>query len=142
MNFVLDCSLTLSWCLEDESNPYADQVQDSFADGSHAFVPQLWMLEVLNVLLISERRQRITQNKSREFISYLKKLPIQTDPHFGYRSWDQIWQLAKDLNLTAYDAAYLELALRNSLPLATLDNKLREAASKSGLPPFTPDSIT
>ena len=76
MNFVLDCSLTLSWCLEDESNPYADQVQDSFAAGSHAFVPQLWMLEVLNVLLISERRQRITQNKSREFISYLKKLPI------------------------------------------------------------------
>ena len=129
--FILDGSVTLAWFFEDETDAYADAVQDSLTSAV-AVVPQLWHLEVANALLVGERRQRTTEAKITHFLTLLSALPIQVDKETAARAWSDTLALARAHDLSAYDAAYLELALRQGLPLATLDEPLRDALRAVG----------
>jgi predicted nucleic acid-binding protein len=131
--FVLDCSVAVAWFFEDEASAYAQAVEDSLAS-SAAVVPSLWRLEVANALLMGERRERTTEAKVTQFLTLLNSLPITVDDEAPGRAWSDVLHLAREHNLTAYDAAYLELALRRGLPLATLDERLKAAAEVAGVP--------
>ncbi len=130
--FVLDCSVAMAWCFEDETTPYSDAVLQDFEDAD-AVVPSIWPLEMANVLLVAERRKRISKAQSRRFIELLQTLPIAVDDVSVARAWDGVLSLAREQQLSAYDAAYLELAMREGLPIATLDNALRKAAKRCGV---------
>ena len=135
--FVLDCSLTVAWFFEDETNAYAEAVEDSL-EGAMAVAPSLWPLEVANALLVGERRKRATEAKAATFLVLLQSLPITIDDETATRAWRESLHLARAHQLSVYDAAYLELALRRGLPLATLDGKLKAAAAAVGVAEYTP----
>ncbi|MBL0941421.1 MAG: type II toxin-antitoxin system VapC family toxin [Alphaproteobacteria bacterium] len=129
-HFVLDCSITMTWCFEDECNNYADQLLSYLGEPSvQAIVPSLWKLETVNVLRVAEKRQRLSEAESLHFLDLLESLPITivTQP---YNAKDLL-MITRSYNLSAYDAAYLLLALQESIPLATLDQALKEAAQKA-----------
>ncbi|MTJ11047.1 type II toxin-antitoxin system VapC family toxin [Anabaena sp. UHCC 0187] len=132
MQFVLDCSVAISWCLVDENNDYANSILTMMVD-SEAFVPGIWSLEIANTLIVAERRNRMTKEQSQEAINLLQSLLIQVDMATDTNALDATLKLAREEGLAAYDAAYLELALRLQLPLATLDNRLAEAAIRCGV---------
>src|SRR5487761_1197305 len=125
--FVLDCSLSVAWFFEDEANAYAQAVEDSLSAAS-AIVPTHWPLEVANAIVMGQRRNRTTEAKATMFLGLLKSLPITLDDETAMRAWQASIQLARTHQLSVYDAAYLELALRRGLPLTTLDDKLKAAA--------------
>lgn len=131
--FVLDNSVTMSWCFPDEQDPYALDVLKALPKAS-AVVPTIWPLEVANILLVGERRSRITQSDSAAFLGILGSLPITVEPDTSEHAFGGILGLARAHNISAYDAAYLELAMRRGLPLAGLDGKLRTAATAVGVP--------
>lgn len=135
--FVLDCSVTMAWCLEDEKDAYADATLEALAKGS-ALAPQLWVLEVLNVLVTAERRRRLSAADAGRFLQLLGGLPIGIEPGSGITASDSVWQLARQNQLSAYDAAYLDLAVREGLPVATRDEKLRQACKVQGVEVFKP----
>ena len=135
--FVLDCSLTLAWFFEDEADAYAQAVEDSLPSAA-AIVPTLWPLEVANALLMGERRKRATEAKATTFLGLLKALPIVVDDETAERAWQESIHLARMHQLSVYDAAYLELALRRGLTLATLDDKLAAAANAVGVGAYNP----
>jgi len=128
--FVVDASVALAWCFEDEANAHTEAVLDLLADDT-AIVPSLWELEVSNVLLLGERRRRLTESQTTRFVALLGQLPILVDS----ASTDMAAAIAlgRQYTMTAYDAAYLALAQREGVPLASLDRKLREAAQVSGV---------
>jgi predicted nucleic acid-binding protein len=128
-DFVLDCAITMSWCFEDERNDYADEILETFGHRS-ATVPTIWPLEVANVLLMAKKNNRVTEIQSASFIDAIASLPIVIDQSTTSRAMHSIFSLAGQLNLTIYDAAYLELAIREKIPLLTLDKKLMKAAKK------------
>ncbi len=134
--FVLDALLAAAWCFEDETSAYTESVLDRLTDGDEASVPPLWPYEVANSLAVSERRKRTTPAKVAAFLGCLAKLPISIDStgpsHIG-RAFDQVLPLAHRYGVSVYDAAYLELAARLGLPLATLDHRLRKAAEAAGI---------
>jgi predicted nucleic acid-binding protein len=130
--FVLDGSVTLAWYFADEADPYANAVVGRFP-AAQAVVPTIWPLEVANALLMGERRKRSTVAQATKWTGYLSSLPITVDSETSVRAWGDVLTLARAQNLTAYDAAYLELALRRGLPLATLDDKLKAAAAAVGV---------
>ena len=132
MNFVLDCSIAMAWCFEDEATDFTDSLLESLAQVS-ALVPSMWSLEVANVLAISERRGRTNQAKMTQFLRLLGNLPIIVDAKTGEKAFTDVLTLARTHKLTSYDAAYLELALREGLPLATLDEGLKRAALNIGV---------
>jgi predicted nucleic acid-binding protein len=131
--FVLDCSVTMAWCFEDEADRYSEAALAALA-GSAAVVPGLWPLEVANVLLVAERRGRLTPEDGRQFLVLLAGLPITVD--VAIPDPREILTLARVHRLSAYDAAYLELAVRDRLPLATRDRTLRAAARAARVAPF------
>ncbi len=135
--FVLDCSVTAAWCFKDENDAYADSVLESLRT-SYALAPSIWAMEVANVLLVGERRKRLTDLESLQFIEMLDLMPIRVID-FGF---DQIagsvLPLAKKHALTVYDACYLALAQEEALPIATGDRVLRKAAKACGVPLFSP----
>jgi predicted nucleic acid-binding protein len=128
--FVLDCSVAVSWLMPDESLGLnlLDQVAE---DG--AIVPSLWSLEIGNVLLIAERKKRITLEQRQKALHILTELPIVVDTMTSNHAWLETMELAERYNLTLYDASYLELSLRRSLPLATFDKALKIAADLAGV---------
>lgn len=128
-NFVLDCSVTMAWCFEDEITEYSENALNSLFNAK-AIVPPLWDLEVTNVLLQALRKKRITKMQLIRFKDSLSLLPIQIQYAQEHRSINSIMALAEETGLTIYDAVYLELALRQNLPIATLDKTLRQAAKK------------
>lgn len=132
MQFVLDCSVAISWCLVDENDDYANAILAMMPD-SEAFVPGIWSLEIANTLVVAERRNRITQAQSEQAIALLQSLLIQVDSVTDAKALDATLKLARQEALAAYDAAYLELALRLQLPLATVDTRLAEAATRCGV---------
>jgi predicted nucleic acid-binding protein len=135
--FVLDCSVTLAWCFPSEKAPYPQAVLHSLVSAT-AFVPPLWYLEVANALLMGERRQRSTEADTTSWLGFLMPLPITVDDQTIGRGWSDVLHLARAQDLSAYDAAYLELALRHGLPMATLDSKLKAAAATVGVPEYKP----
>ena len=135
--FVLDGSITLAWLFHDEKNADADAIIGKLP-ALEMLVPRLWHLEVANVLLVGERRGRCTQADVTAWLAFLSALPIVVDPATEARAWSDTIALARQHGLTAYDAAYLELALRERLPLATLDAKLRSAAKAVGVAIYPP----
>jgi predicted nucleic acid-binding protein len=137
--FVLDGSVALAWCFSDESDPYADAIARRFPD-IEAAVPAIWHLEVANALFVGERRGRCDQADTVKWTAYLTSLPITVDDQNGPRTFSGVLPLARAHNLSAYDAAYLELALRRGLPLATLDKRLKAAAASAGVALFDPAS--
>jgi predicted nucleic acid-binding protein len=128
--FVLDASVVASWCFPDESHPNAETAFHRIADET-ASVPALLWFEVRNVLLMGERRNRLSEAQTVRFLKYIGELPIEVD-----RDPDDhvVMSLARTHRLSVYDAAYLELAQRKALPLATLDNALINAARAEKLP--------
>lgn len=141
MQFVLDCSVAISWCLVDENNPIANAILAMMPD-SEAFVPGIWSLEVANTLLVAERRNRMTQQQSQQAIILLQSLFIQVDTATDANALAATITLGRQEGLAAYDAAYLELALRLGLPLATLDTRLAEAATRCGVKLIVVDEET
>ena len=135
--FILDGSVALAWCFADEADSYADAIAKRFPD-IEAVVPALWYLEVANAFLVGERRGRSDQTDTANWTAFLGSLPITVAEQDGARVFGGILALGRAQNLSAYDAAYLELALRLDLPLASLDDKLKAAAAKAGVNSFDP----
>jgi len=138
--FVLDTSVAMAWCFEDETNPYADAVLDSLIDNA-ALAPSIWPLEVGNVLLVAERRNRISQPDSMRFLELLSSLPIKIESFSEQRMFEAVLNLARNLGLSSYDASYLDLAMQTGLKLATLDQSLRKAADRCGVAIFQKEKI-
>lgn len=130
-DFVLDCSVTMSWCFEDETCDIGERALDTLAGGATAFVPGLWALEVANVLLMAERRKRLTRVQADAFTGRLGRLPIILWE--GQFSLVEMLEIGRRHRLTAYDAAYLALAATLNLPLATFDRDLAGALAKARL---------
>lgn len=129
MPFVLDVSVTAAWAFSDESNPDADFALGLLAS-EQAITTPLWWFEIRNVLIVNERRRRLTEAKTTLFLQKLARLPIALEP---LPDGQGVLSVARQHNLTVYDAAYLELAKSMGLPLATLDMELRRAAVKEGV---------
>ena len=131
-SLVLDSSATLAWIYGDETTEAIRRVFDAVADNG-ALVPALWRLEVANSLTIAVRKRRIGPDFRRAALADLALLDITTDQQTDSYAWTDTLNLADHFNLTVYDAAYLELARRRMLPLATLDQELRAAATAIGV---------
>ena len=131
--FVIDASVASAWILDDESDPFADEVYE-IVQANDGFVPQHWHFEIRNTLLMAERRGRITSDTIGMRLNRLRQLLIRTDLS---PDPDTTISLAQTHSLTFYDALYLELALRRNIPLATLDNALDRAAAAESLPTLT-----
>ncbi len=130
---VPDASVTLTWCFEDEAIVWTDALLGNLRAGDEATVPAHWPVEVANAILIAIRRGRISRDKANRFLGDLRALPIRIDTESNGTAFDKAFKLAEQYNLTVYDAAYLELAIREALPLATLDDDLRQAARAAGV---------
>ena len=132
MSFVLDSSVALSWCFEDERTPATAALLDQVAE-SGAVAPLLWPLEVLNGLTMAERRGRLDTERRQRFGDFLHQLPVKLDDETANQAWTVTTQLAVQFRLTVYDASYLELAQRLRLPLATRDEELYAAGRALGV---------
>jgi predicted nucleic acid-binding protein len=132
---IIDSSVAIAWCFPDEQDDYSQSVLDALAT-ERAIVPDLWHLEVANTLLVGERRKRSTQANTVTWLGFLASLPIGVDEETKLHAFGNTANLAREHSLSAYDAAYLELAMRRGLPLATLDEKLKTAAQTVGVPLF------
>ena len=133
MSFVLDNSVALTWCFEDERTPATTALLERVGEAG-ALAPGLWPLEALNGLLVAERRGRFDSARRQQLAGFLRALPIKLDDETASQAWTTTVSLAERFALSAYDAAYLELAQRHRLPIATLDRDLRAAATALGLP--------
>jgi predicted nucleic acid-binding protein len=133
MPFVLDASTTLTWCFEDQSNDYSRAVLTAL-QGDNAYVPALWELEVLNALLGAERKKLLSHAECLNFLYVVNSLSIKL--YEGLVKPLELYALALDYRLSAYDATYLELAIRLGLPLASLDKKILQAARQAGVKIF------
>jgi predicted nucleic acid-binding protein len=127
--------MALSWCFEDESDEVAERVLDSLTD-SEALVPAIWSLEVANGLLAAERKKRISPTRVDECLELIQSLPVIADVDADSIG---VIRLARGTGLSTYDAAYLEIAIRHALPLATRDRALRLAAARVGIAMFPSD---
>lgn len=132
---VVDASTTLAWCFPDETSDYADQVLVAL-EGKTMLVPGVWGLEIANAVLVGERRKRLNQPEIKQFTMLLESLILAQDTRPVANNIRDVLPLARTYGLSAYDAAYLELSIRNNAPLATLDAKLRSAAKSAGIAVF------
>lgn len=130
--FVLDCSVALTWCFQDEATPDTDALLDRLRDEG-AVVPTVWALELGNVLVQGERRGRLSAAELVARLDLIAELPIMVDDATTERALRETVALARAEQLTTYDAAYLELAMRRGLPLATRDGDLQRAAARNGV---------
>jgi predicted nucleic acid-binding protein len=128
-HFVVDNSVVMSWCFKDETNNYADAILETLTEAA-AVVPSIWPLEVVNVLLVAERQKRLSESDSIRFLTLLSQLPIVVE-YERPEMMQELFTLGRSNNLSSYDASYLYLAMRKGFPIATLDNRLIEAARKA-----------
>jgi predicted nucleic acid-binding protein len=132
MIFALDCSVAMTWFFEHDASNETDKLLEKLAAAGSAVVPQHWLLEIVNVLLTAEASKKKTSAESMEFLNLLGKLAIEADSETGRYAASMTIALGRKHKLTSYDAAYLELAIRRGIALATLDKSLRKAAEKEG----------
>jgi len=133
MEWVVDSSIALAWALPDETSKEADRFLSRISVRSILWVPALWWYETANALLMAQRRKRLGEAERIRLMELYRRLPIRTDVALDS---DSVWRfhtLAIEYHLSAYDAAYLELAQRRGLGLATVDRALRGAAQKAGI---------
>ena len=138
MSFVLDNSVTMCWLLNDggaDGIAYSAKVLDALRE-RRAIVPGIWGLEVANVIARIEAKALITEARAQEFVATLERMNIVVDKGTADHALGEILDLSRRYGLSSYDAAYLELAMREGLPLATLDDALTKAAKKAGVKPF------
>jgi predicted nucleic acid-binding protein len=128
--FVIDTSIAMAWCFEDEATEATDAVLDRLRD-DEAAVPAIWPLEVANVLLVAERRGRLSEAQASRFLELLTQLPIEVDD--APRDLGGIVAAGRRHKLSSYDASYLVLAERLGVSLATLDRRLAKAAEHAGV---------
>lgn len=128
---VCDCSVSAAWCLQDDTSDAADRIFDQIGTGE-IIVPAIWPAEMANVLWAAERHGRISHADAVAALAAVLRLRLRADPS-GAASSMALLQVARSSGLSAYDAAYLELALREGLPLATLDRPLAKAARLAGV---------
>ena len=132
--FVLDASVALAWVVDRNLDPYAALVQHRVQAGERTIVPALWQLEITNVLASVQRREVLSAAEVEEGLRYFESfLAAQAEIVTAFPGMREILRLARELDLTSYDAVYLDLARREGLPLATLDKSLRAAAAKAGV---------
>jgi predicted nucleic acid-binding protein len=129
---VVDASVVLAWCFPDEASEYADAVLVALK-GQAIVVPAVWGLEIANAMLAGERRKRLKQPEILRFLALLEGLPIVQGGQAVSENVSNVLPLARHYDLSAYDAAYLELSIRHGVPLATLDAKLQKAAQRAGV---------
>jgi predicted nucleic acid-binding protein len=132
VSFVVDNSIALAWCFEDEQTEPIMGLLDRVAENG-AYAPALWPLEALNGLLMAERRKRLDSKRRHRLEGFLKDLPIELDTETADQVWTATSRLAERYRLTVYDAAYLELAQRRKVPLATLDQDLIRSGKALGM---------
>jgi predicted nucleic acid-binding protein len=133
--FVLDNSISMRWLLESDKaadQKYAEAVLKNLINDD-AIVPNLWHLEASNVLVGAEKRSEIDAGEIERFITQLESLPIHVDSLTAHQAFSRIIALSRIYKLSSYDAAYLELAIREGIPLATLDKDLKKAAKKANV---------
>lgn len=138
-SLVLDNSVAMRWCFKDGSETdliYAEKVLDSLAADYTFLVPNLWHLEAANALVRAQKREWLTTTQMHCFLDLVEQLPLTVDNQTAKQAMSATILLASEHNLSAYDAAYLELALRHQASLATLDVDLRKAANKINVPIF------
>jgi predicted nucleic acid-binding protein len=133
--FVIDTSVTMAWCFEDEASPATDGVLDRLRD-EEAAAPAIWLLEVANVLLVAERRGRLREAQASRFLELLDQLPIEVDNAMSDLAG--VVAAGRRHELSSYDASYLVLAERLGAPLATLDRRLGAAAERAGVQLLVP----
>ena len=133
MSLVIDASITMAWCFEDEATSATEEVLDLVVE-TNAIVPTIWRFEVGNALQMAIRRKRITEIFRDDALAKLLAMPISVDSETDVHAWTTAFRLSERFGLTLYDAAYVELAQRRSLPLATLDRDMRAAAHALAIP--------
>jgi len=131
--FVVDASVVLTWCFPDENAALAHRVALMFKQGDSAIAPSFWPHEVLNALLMGEKRKRISGDLMRNFLADLTALPVVLERFPADVVYGRIQALSRQHGLTTYDAAYLDLAQVSGVPLATLDEDLIRACRKAGI---------
>ncbi len=133
--FVIDNSIVMAWCFSDESSKYTNTILDSL-ENHEALVPAIWPLEIGNVVLAAERRKRLTESDSIRFLNLVSELPIIVQQETPDRMLKEIFALARECHISSYDASYLDLAMRNGIPIATRDNGLKKAAKRCNVALF------
>ncbi len=133
MDWVIDSSIALAWALPDETSKEAERFLNRLLTGSMFWVPALWWYEMANALLMAQRRKRLTEAERMRLIELYREIPVQTDVTLDSDLMGRLHTLGIEYNLSAYDTAYLELAQRKGLGLATVDKQLRSAAQKAGV---------
>jgi predicted nucleic acid-binding protein len=131
--FVVDASVVLTWCFPDENSALAQRIAQMFKEGDSAIAPSFWPREVLNAFLAGEKRKRISGDLIRTFLTDLATLPIALQELQADAVFDRIQSLSREHGLTPYDAAYLDLAQTNGLPIATLDEALIRASARASV---------
>jgi predicted nucleic acid-binding protein len=129
---VLDASVTLCWLFEDQATAYTDSVLDRLGGGDGAVAPAIWPFEIANAVAVAERRKLVNPSQAVAFLQTLGQLSIAVDRKIEH-IFNAVLEAARRYRLSAYDAGYLELAMREALPLATLDAALRNAARAAGV---------
>jgi predicted nucleic acid-binding protein len=131
--FVLDASVTLAWCFDDEANAYTEELLNWCAAGTEVHVAPVWALEVTNILIQAQRRGRVTKDRVERFITEILRFSIRVESLTTEQTLQRVRHLAETHRLTSYDAAYLAVALDRGLPLATQDADLKAAAIAAGV---------
>ena len=131
--FVVDASVVLTWCFPDEHAPVARAIADMFKVGASAIAPAFWPHEILNALLVGEKRKRISPKLTESFLADLSTLPVELHHFPAMDVFGGMQRLSREHGLTAYEAAYLHLAQVAGLKLATLDDDLIKACKRSGV---------
>lgn len=137
-SLVLDASVALCWCFENQATEYTEGVFERLAAGAEAHVPFIWPVEMMNALVLAERRTHITPARVTALLEEITQWPIHVDRDGVDRAFQETLALARQYRITAYDATYLELAVRKALPLATLHNNLGKAARAAGVESVRP----
>ncbi|MDM8007655.1 MAG: type II toxin-antitoxin system VapC family toxin [Phycisphaerae bacterium] len=131
-SFVVDSSMAMAWCFEDEATPATRRLLEQMGIEAAA-VPAWWYLEITNVLVLAQRKKRISPAKVAQFIALVESFDLEVDDQAPSRAFGHLLPLCRSHELTSYDAMYLDLALRRQLPLASLDDDLRAAAKAVGI---------
>jgi predicted nucleic acid-binding protein len=132
--FVLDNTITMAWCFTEEATEFTETLLSRLSNLTDtAIVPALWLYEVVNVTELAVRKERITEEKARAFLESLADLPIEIENPSRTQMFVAVRELVGKHKLTAYDASYLELAIRHKLPMAASDNALMKAAKAAGV---------